>query len=111
MIKESVRFSKELEKVNEWWITGSFGPCGIKRKEYLDAVISEIDSKRATLVTGPRRAGKTTIIRQTISYLLKEKEVSPDNILYISLDDPIFHTLSDRWGRQEICKGCYPGRP
>lgn len=95
MIKESVRFSKELEKVNEWWITGSFGPYGVKRKEYLDAVISETDSKRAILVTGPRRAGKTTIMRQTISYLLKEKEVSPDNILYISLDDPIFHTLSD----------------
>jgi predicted AAA+ superfamily ATPase len=35
---------------------------------------------------GPRRAGKTTLIKLLIKYLLKERRISPKSVFYISLD-------------------------
>ena len=37
-------------------------------------------------IRGPRRVGKTTLIKLLIRYLIEEKNVSPQTIFYISLD-------------------------
>ncbi|HMY80300.1 MAG TPA: ATP-binding protein [Candidatus Absconditabacterales bacterium] len=56
------------------------------RKKYLNILIEEINSKKATILTGLRRIGKTTLMKQVIDYLIKEKKVSPTRILYYSCD-------------------------
>ena len=38
------------------------------------------------MVTGPRQVGKTTLLFQAYEYLLKEKKISSQNILYFSCD-------------------------
>ena len=44
-------------------------------------------------IIGPRRVGKSTLMRQLVKYLIKEKDVDPTHIIYYSFDDP---TLSLR---------------
>ncbi len=39
-------------------------------------------------ITGPRRVGKSTLLRQLIQYLLAEKQVDPSQIIYYQFDDP-----------------------
>lgn len=39
------------------------------------------------VLPGLRGIGKTTLILQVYEYLLKEKNILPNNILYISFDD------------------------
>lgn len=94
MIKDTVRFLKELEKVNEWWITSNIDLPGLLKRDCFETIIKELDSKRAIQITGPRRAGKTTVMKQTVSHLL-QNDIPPTDILYLSMDDPVFYTLSD----------------
>lgn len=49
--------------------------------------------RRTVLLSSARRTGKTTIMYQTISYLLKNG-VSAKNILFISFDHPLLNMFS-----------------
>ncbi len=40
-------------------------------------------------VTGPRRVGKTTAVRQTVTRLIDEGLALPDRIVYFTFDDPL----------------------
>jgi uncharacterized protein len=39
-------------------------------------------------ITGPRRVGKSTLIRQMIQELLTREDVKADHVMYYSMDDP-----------------------
>jgi uncharacterized protein len=59
------------------------------RRSIVDAVLSDIaELPQIISITGPRRVGKTTALRQIICTLIDEQAVRPDNILYFSFDDP-----------------------
>lgn len=53
-----------------------------------------LDSRRIHLLLGPRRVGKSIIIKQTIDSLLLSG-VDPSSILYYSMDDPALSPYSD----------------
>ena len=40
-------------------------------------------------ITGPRRVGKSTLLRQLVKYLIGEKQVDGSRIIYYSFDDPL----------------------
>ncbi len=80
-----------LIQFNPWW-EGKFQAESIKRNKYLDLFLNEAQEKQITIITGLRRVGKTTLIKQTIEELLKEKPGK--NILFISLEHPIFDNHS-----------------
>lgn len=42
-------------------------------------------------ITGPRRVGKSTIIRQIIKELIEKQNVNPKDIIYYSMDDPALY--------------------
>lgn len=87
---------KNLENLlglyNPWWSV----PEGAWLRDlpgYRRPVVQNILADLAELpqmisVTGPRRVGKTTALRQIIAHLLDEREVEPARILYFSFDDP-----------------------
>ncbi len=78
------------EKINEQFLLGR------KRNEFND-IIEKIDNKRILSIIGPRRVGKSTLIYQTINYLLEEKKVDSKRILLFSGDDPsLFFDESDK---------------
>ncbi|WP_303247248.1 AAA family ATPase [uncultured Methanobrevibacter sp.] len=56
-------------------------------KSYVDTFLNEDTSNKIMVLPGLRGIGKTTLILQVYEYLLKEKNILPNNILYISFDD------------------------
>ena len=58
-----------------------------KLKGYADAFLDGDSSDRIIVLPGLRGVGKTTLILQTYEYLLKEKNIPPNNLLYVSFDD------------------------
>ena len=78
------------EKINEQFLLGR------KRYEFND-IIEKIDNKRILSIIGPRRVGKSTLIYQTINYLLENLKVDSKRILLFSGDDPsLFFNESDK---------------
>lgn len=78
-----MEIESELFKQNPWW-EGKFEEKSISREIYLDEILKNIKTKEIIFLTGLRRIGKTTILKQTINYLLKSK--AKEDILFISLD-------------------------
>ena len=84
---------KVLRAFNPWWSTGAVHPDFSKhyrRFAYYDAMqrLDQTDLRRTVVLTGARRVGKTTVQYQMIDTLLK-RGVSPQKIVFISLDHPM----------------------
>ena len=62
---------------------------GYLREEYLEKILEKLNGKEILFLTGMRRIGKTTLIKQTISHLINEK-VPPRKILFLSGDNLVF---------------------
>lgn len=84
---------KVLRAFNPWWMTGQV-PQGFlktyRRFAYYEAMkrLDQTDIRRTVVLTGTRRVGKTTIEYQMIDTLLR-RGVSPNQIVFISLDHPM----------------------
>ncbi len=74
----------ELYKQNPWW-EEEFEEKSYKRDIYLNKIFENIKNKEIIFLTGLRRIGKTTIMKQEIQVLLQQK-VSPKDILFLNLD-------------------------
>lgn len=74
----------ELLKQNIWW-EEEFIEKSTKRDLYLNQIKKNLKNKEIIFLTGLRRIGKTTIMKQTIKELL-ENNVNPKNILFVNLD-------------------------
>ena len=74
----------ELYQQNPWW-ENDFEEKTIPREIYTEKITKNLKTKDIIFLTGLRRIGKTTIMKQIINDLLKKK-VSSDNILFINLD-------------------------
>lgn len=75
-----------LSIFNPWW-ESTFKAEGIKRGRYLEQLIKRERTKEIVLITGLRRVGKTTLVRQYIEDLIKRGR-EPERILYFSMDHP-----------------------
>lgn len=80
-----------LRQFNPWW-DDEFNAYGIIRNKYLPLLVEEANHKHITIITGIRRVGKTTLLKQAIYELLKH--INPKNILFASLEHPIFDNVS-----------------
>ncbi|MDI6687503.1 MAG: AAA family ATPase [Desulfobacterales bacterium] len=108
-----------LKLYNPWW-EDARGDWRKDLPDYRRPVVNEILSDIAELpqiisVTGPRRVGKTTALRQVICNLLDKENIEPKRILYFSFDDPevfgseelqriIFDRLVERAGARQSQK-------
>jgi len=53
----------------------------------LDKLKKWIDRREIYAIKGPRQSGKTTLLKMLESYLVKEKNVNPENIIFLTLED------------------------
>lgn len=60
--------------------------------EHLYPLISNLDVRRAVVLMGPRRVGKTVLLHHVIQRLV-ESGVNPRHICYVSVDHPLFNGL------------------
>lgn len=86
-----------LHGFNPWWTNRPFPVPQFNRlaygacRKYLDTP----EMRRAILLSGPRRVGKTTLLQQLADALIKEGH-NPRGIIYLSLDHPLLKLLSIR---------------
>ncbi len=87
-----------LQFDNPWWETGIAGKIIYEetpRRKYFEAFAQKIldfSVRRATVLMGPRRVGKTVMVYHTIRLLL-DSGINAKNILYVSLETPIYTGL------------------
>jgi len=74
----------ELYKQNPWW-ENRFEEKSYSRDIYLNLIFKFLEKKDILFLTGLRRIGKTTILKQLIQKLLRE-DVKASDILFINLD-------------------------
>lgn len=82
---------------NPWWTENEIAPYYAKMhpRLYLDIfypLVADMDVRRAIILMGPRRVGKTVMLYHTIQRLIKDG-VSPQNIIYISVETPIYNKI------------------
>jgi len=82
---------------NPWWATGVIRRdySTLSPRAYMSlfySLVRQTSVHRAIILMGPRRVGKTVMIYHTIQKLI-EDGVSPQNIIYISVETPIYNGL------------------
>jgi hypothetical protein len=89
---------KRMVSDNPWWVSNAipeYYSCMPHRAYLTDFYneVEDIDMRRAVILMGPRRVGKTVMIFHSIEQLLKSG-VPGKKIIYISIDTPIYNNLS-----------------
>ena len=93
---EEVHGNLALE--NPWWATGRLPAKlgSLPKRAYLghlSKLVRQNDVRRSVILLGPRRVGKTIMILQLIGELL-ESGVPKTNVLYVSLDRPLYNGVT-----------------
>ena len=86
-----------LSGFNPWWRARPHVVPPFRRLafEACRRYLEDTSLRRAVLLSGPRRVGKTTVLQQTAQALVKKGD-DPKSILYLSLDHPLLKLLSLR---------------
>lgn len=82
---------------NPWWIDGKIDDFydSMKRRLYFHIffpLIAKKSIKRAVVLMGPRRVGKTVMIFHSIQKLI-HSGVDPQRIFYLSIETPVFNGI------------------
>ncbi len=87
--------AEHLKRLNPWWTSGQMdeGTLVLRPRAYLPLVrqiLLDEKLRRAVVLLGPRRVGKTILIRHLIADLL-ERGVGATRIAYVEMDHPLLH--------------------
>ena len=83
---------------NPWWNSSAGIDSDVRnlpKRAYFHPfmeLVSQTDVNRAVILLGPRRVGKTVILKQTVQALLDRGERA-ERIFYVSIDNPIYTGL------------------
>ena len=98
---QNIEGKEKLKKLlyfhNPWWIDHRV-PDSLKltyRRPVLKKLLEYFKLDRAILIKGPRRTGKTTLLYQIIDELITKREITAQNIIYLSCDDPELKLLTN----------------
>ncbi|MBS0193175.1 MAG: ATP-binding protein [Proteobacteria bacterium] len=83
-----------IERDNPWWKDNGAGiqEATHPKRVYFNPFVTlslKFDVRRATILLGPRRVGKTFMMKQFVKHAI-EQGVDPKCILYASIDTPIY---------------------
>jgi hypothetical protein len=90
--------AEHLKQLNPWWSSGQMDAVtvGLRPRAYLGLVqklLADPLLRRAVVLLGPRRVGKTILIRHLIADLLNSG-VSGQSVAYVEMDHPLLHGQS-----------------
>lgn len=102
----SDKIVERLQYENPWWITKEIPAFyrDMSKRLYFDLFypyVIETEIRRAVVLMGPRRVGKTVMMFHTIDNLINDG-INPQRILFVGIDNPIYVQLS----LQEILDLC-----
>ena len=83
---------------NPWWVDGNIDEDynEMPRRLYLELfkpLVYERDIKRAVVLMGPRRVGKTVMLFHQVQDLI-DNGYDPRKIIFITIDNPIYNNIS-----------------
>lgn len=83
---------------NPWWIDGKIEEDfdQMPRRLYFDLfkpLVYERDIRRAVVLMGPRRVGKTVMLYHMVQDMI-EKGVNPMKIIFITIENPIYNNIN-----------------
>ena len=90
------QIESRLRLDNPWWQAGAgIDPDyqAFPRRAYLSDfthLASQVEVNRAVVLLGPRRVGKTILVYHNIQNLIDQQGVSGRDILYVSLETPLY---------------------
>lgn len=95
-----------LRYENPWWTTRQISEThsAMHRRLYFELFypyVKERDIRRAVVLMGPRRVGKTVMLYHSIHQLLKEG-INPKQLFFVGIDNPIYIHL----GLEDILSLC-----
>ena len=96
---ETEQLVERMKTENPWWRSPEVLPLylkSLKPRAYLDLFFPLAENRsvrRAVVLMGPRRVGKTVMIHHTIEKLIKNG-FPPTQIAYFSVDHPLYNGLS-----------------
>jgi hypothetical protein len=87
-----------IERDNPWWgdLSEPILEATYPRRVYFESfkkLALDFDVRRAAILLGPRRVGKTVIIKQLVHDAINDG-IDPKSILYASIDAPIYSGIS-----------------
>jgi len=110
---------ERLRYENPWWVNQQIPELygSMAKRLYFNLFypyVIEKNIRRALVLMGPRRVGKTVMLYHSIQQLLMD-EVNPQKIFFIGIDNPIYVHLSledilslcKQSLNQDNLKGCY----
>lgn len=110
---------ERLKYENPWWITKDIPEIyrGMSKRLYFELFypfVTDLEIRRAVVLMGPRRVGKTVMMFHTIDQLIHDG-IHPHKIFFVGIDNPIYVNLSLQ-EMLDLCKdsmnidsleGCY----
>jgi len=98
---QNVAKSQVLDRIrfeNPWWISGQIDPyyAEMPKRMYFKqfkALADETDVKRAVVLMGPRRIGKTVMLYHWVADLLLSS-IPQRKIIFITVENPIYNNIS-----------------
>ncbi len=93
---------EDFERFNPWWRTGAVRPEWLKeykRAPYFD-IKKYVEKRQILLIWGLRRVGKTTVLYQLISEILKKTDKK--RVFYFSFDEIAFDLKDVLEGYQKL---------
>lgn len=89
---------RRLKTENPWWEEqpNASGVSQLKRRAYFELLyplVTDLSVRRAVLLLGPRRVGKTVLIHHVIEQLIDDG-ADPKRICYVSVDHPLYNDCS-----------------
>lgn len=86
---------KVIQGYNPWWEGGATGAPKFNRLAFHACLnlLKNQTLRRAILLSGPRRVGKTTVLQQIVDHLIAQGQ-PPKSVIYISLDHPLLKLVT-----------------
>ena len=87
-------FGNRIKLDNPWWQTGIVDQVYtlVKPRRFLDKFYSFLmldGLKRAILLMGPRRVGKTWLMQHAIQRLIMQDNIPAKSIIFLPIDVPV----------------------
>ena len=94
-----VEIERRIRAQNPWWDAPHEIPSdkfGLPKRAYFELLyphVIEVEPRRALVLMGPRRVGKTVMLFQAIAAMI-ESGIPPNNICYVDLQVPLYNRRS-----------------
>lgn len=88
---------KSLKRDNTWWLDGRASlPPDLRRRAYFEPFVKVAlnwDVNRSVVLMGPRRVGKTVMLKQLVEHALSEG-FPASQLFMVSLDTPLYSGMA-----------------